>query len=83
MHDSQKGRARHTASKTADYARFEVNHERVAEALGHKRNSLIIGGEVGALTKMSEHFHVWGERLKRVALFALPAQAGDAHNQHC
>jgi hypothetical protein len=71
MHHPQKRGTRNTAGEATDYARLEVNNEGIAEALRHEGDPLVIGREVGPLTEVRQHFHVFRQVIERVPVFAL------------
>jgi hypothetical protein len=66
MHHAQKDGSRHIAGQAANLARFQVDDHRIAEALGHERHPLIVGGDIGTFSEVSEHFDVRGQVLQRI-----------------
>lgn len=56
MHHAQKGRSRYIAGQATNNSGFEVNHERIPEALVHESHALVVGRDIGALPKMSQDF---------------------------
>src|SRR5690606_24465447 len=71
VHHPEKCRAGDTAREAPDDARLEVDHECVAEALGHEGNTLVVRREVGPLPKMRDHLHLLVQVFQRCAWLPL------------
>jgi hypothetical protein len=58
MHHSQECCPWHIAGQTCNHTRFEIDQHRIAETLVHERDSLVVRGNIGSLSKVSKHLNV-------------------------
>src|SRR5215471_21593284 len=71
MHNTQKGCSGYVTSEATNTPALEVNDEGIAKTLTHESDSLIVRGNISALAKVRDNFHLFRKTIQRIALLPL------------
>jgi hypothetical protein len=70
VHHSQESCSGHVAGQACNHATLKVDQHRIAETFVHKRNSSVVRGNIGALSKVSKHLNVLLQVFEWVLVFS-------------